>query len=86
MDIKKTLIRMNVDDLVPYERNPRKIPQDAIDDVCESYRQCGVIDPIEVDEDNVILAGHTRRLQADRLSEGRRPDGRSEKKIQNPCQ
>ena len=64
MDIKKTLIRMNVDDLVPYERNPRNIPQDAIDDVCESYRQCGVIDPIEVDEDNVILAGHTRRLAA----------------------
>lgn len=64
MDIKKTLIRMNVDDLVPYERNPRKIPQDAIDDVCESYRQCGVIDPIEIDEDNVILAGHTRRLAA----------------------
>lgn len=46
MDIKKTLVRMKVSDLVPYERNPRKIPQEAIDDVCESYRQCGVIDPI----------------------------------------
>ena len=64
MDIKKTLVRMKVSDLVPYERNPRKIPQKAIDDVCESYRQCGVIDPIEIDEQNVILSGHTRRLAA----------------------
>lgn len=62
--MEKTLIRMNVSDLVPYERNPRKIPQEAVDAVKESYRQCGVIDPVEVDENNVILSGHTRRLAA----------------------
>ena len=62
--IKKELIRLEVEKLVPYERNPRKIPQEAIDDVKESYMQCGVIDPIEVDENNVILSGHTRRLAA----------------------
>lgn len=64
MDISKQLVRMKVSDLIPYEKNPRKIPQEAVDDVCESYRQCGVIDPIEIDEDNVILSGHTRRLAA----------------------
>lgn len=62
--IEKTLVQIKVADLVPYERNPRKIPQQAIDDVTESFRQCGVIDPIEIDEDNVILSGHTRRLAA----------------------
>ena len=62
--IKKEFIRLAVDDLVPYERNPRKIPQEAVDDVKESYTQCGVIDPIEIDENNVILSGHTRRLAA----------------------
>ena len=62
--IEKRLIRLAVDDLVPYERNPRKIPQEAVDDVKESYVQCGVIDPIEVDENLVILSGHTRRLAA----------------------
>ena len=62
--MEKTLIRMNVSDLIPYERNPRKIPQEAVDAVKESYRQCGVIDPIEIDENNVILSGHTRRLAA----------------------
>lgn len=62
--IEKVLVRLAVEDLIPYEKNPRRIPQEAIDDVKESFRQCGVIDPIEVDEDNVILAGHTRRLAA----------------------
>ena len=60
--IKKELIRIKVEDLIPYERNPRKIPQEAIDDVRESIRQCGALDPIEIDENDVILAGHTRRL------------------------
>lgn len=66
--VNKQLIRIRVADLIPYERNPRKIPQEAVDAVKESYRQCGVIDPIEIDENNVILSGHTRRLAA--LEEG----------------
>ena len=62
--IEKKLVQMKVADLIPYERNPRKIPREAVDAVRESYRQCGVIDPIEVDENNIILSGHTRRLAA----------------------
>lgn len=62
--IRKEFIKISVKELVPYEKNPRKIPQAAVDDVKESYRQCGVIDPIEIDENNVILSGHTRRLAA----------------------
>lgn len=64
MDISKKLVRMKISDLIPYENNPRKIPEEAVADVCESYRQCGMIDPIEIDENNVILSGHTRRLAA----------------------
>lgn len=67
-EIEKKLVRMKVADLIPYERNPRKIPQEAIDDVRESFDQCGVIDPIEVDENNIILSGHSRRLAA--IAEG----------------
>lgn len=62
--MEKKLIRIKVADLIPYARNPRKIPQEAVDAVKESYRQCGVIDPIEIDENNIILSGHTRRLAA----------------------
>ena len=62
--MQKEFVRIKVADLVPYENNPRKIPKEAVADVVESYKQCGVIDPIEINEENVILSGHTRRLAA----------------------
>lgn len=43
----------------PYEKNPRK-NEAAVDAVAESIVQCGYIAPIIIDEDGVILAGHTR--------------------------
>ena len=46
-------------DIKPYENNPR-INDDAVDDVVESIKQCSYIAPIIIDEDGVILAGHTR--------------------------
>ena len=48
-----------VSELIPYENNPRN-NDDAVDDVAESMNQCGDLDPIEIDENNVILSGHTR--------------------------
>ena len=50
---------LKVADLVPYANNPRK-NDDAVNAVAESIRQCTYITPIIVDEDRVILAGHTR--------------------------
>lgn len=52
--IKKKLV-----DIHPYENNPR-INDEAVDDVIESIKQCTYISPIIIDEDGVILAGHTR--------------------------
>lgn len=46
-------------ELIPYENNPRHNDA-AVDAVAESIRQCGYIAPIIIDEDGVILAGHTR--------------------------
>ena len=43
----------------PYERNARKNDH-AVNAVAESIRQCGYVAPIIVDENYVILAGHTR--------------------------
>ena len=53
------LERRRLDSLRKYENNPRKIDK-AVPQVAESIRQCGYITPIVVDEDGVILAGHTR--------------------------
>lgn len=53
-------IEMNLSDIKPYANNPRKIDAKAVNAVVESIKQCGYITPILVDENNVILAGHTR--------------------------
>ena len=50
---------LRIDDIQPYARNPRK-NDTAVGAVMESIRQCGYITPVIVDEDHVILAGHTR--------------------------
>lgn len=57
--ITKLFTSLPISQLVPYENNPR-INDDAVADVMESIKQTGNLDPIEVDEDYVILQGHTR--------------------------
>ena len=52
-------VKRRLSEIRPYENNPR-INDDAVDDVAESIRQCTYIAPIVIDEDGVILAGHTR--------------------------
>lgn len=51
--------KRKLEEIKPYENNPR-INDEAVDDVAESIRQCGYVAPIVIDEDGVILAGHTR--------------------------
>lgn len=46
--------------LKPYENNPREIPKSAVEAVKASITKYGFQNPIVVDSDNVIIAGHTR--------------------------
>ncbi len=47
-------------DLIPYEKNPR-VNDYAVKKVMESLGEYGFTNPILVDKDKVIIAGHTRR-------------------------
>jgi ParB-like chromosome segregation protein Spo0J len=47
-------------DLIPYENNPR-VNDYAVKRVLESIKEFGFTNPILVDADMVIIAGHTRR-------------------------
>jgi site-specific DNA-methyltransferase (adenine-specific) len=57
--MKKEFVLLRTSAIKPYENNPR-INDSAVDAVIESINQCEYIDPIEIDENNVILSGHTR--------------------------
>lgn len=52
-------ITLKITEIHPYEKNPR-LNDNAVEAVKESIKQCGYISPIIVDENNVVLAGHTR--------------------------
>lgn len=65
--MNKELIKVHLSDVVPYENNPRK-NDDAVEAVKESIRQCEYISPIIVDENMVILAGHTRAKALEEMS------------------
>lgn len=52
--------------VIPYEKNPRKNDQ-AVGAVAESIRQFGFRQPIVVDAQGVIIAGHTRLKAAQLL-------------------
>lgn len=53
------LEKRRLEELKEYENNPRIIDK-AVPLVAESIKQVGYITPIVIDEDGVILAGHTR--------------------------
>lgn len=50
---------LSVDQLTPYYNNPR-MNDDAVDLVANSIKEFGFKQPIVIDKDNVIVAGHTR--------------------------
>ena len=62
-------VKKKLSEIKPYENNPR-INDDAVDDVAESIRQCTYIAPIVIDENGVILAGHTRYKALHKLGRG----------------
>lgn len=49
-----------IDQIVPYWRNPRSIPESAVNAVARSIERFGYVQPILVDKDNVVVVGHTR--------------------------
>lgn len=62
----------------PYPGNPRKIPQAAIDAVAASIRRFGWRQPIVVDADGVIIAGHVRYAAAKQLDLAEAPVHRAD--------
>ena len=57
---------ISVNDIKPYENNPRK-NDDAVDEVAASIKAFGFKNPIIVDKNMIIIAGHTRLKAALKL-------------------
>lgn len=59
MNKEMRIIKIPCSEIVEYKNNPRK-NDEAVDATAKSIQEFGMNDPIIVDENNVILAGHTR--------------------------
>jgi len=57
---------LKIDDLKPYENNPRK-NAGAVDAVANSIKEFGFQQPVVIDKNNIIIAGHTRYFAAKKL-------------------
>lgn len=52
-----------IDDIIPYDKNPR-LNEDAVDAVSVSISKYGFWQPLVLNDENLIIVGHTRRLAA----------------------
>lgn len=53
-----------VDDLVPYKKNPRRHGKKSQAALISAIEKFGFQEPIRINQDNMIIAGHGRRLAA----------------------
>lgn len=60
------IIEKSIKDIKPYEKNPRK-NDSAVDAVANSISQFGFRVPVVIDNDGVIVCGHTRYKAAKKL-------------------
>ena len=58
---------ISVKDLIPYGRNTKKHDKTQINNVAESIKQYGFVQPIVIDKNNVVVIGHCRLLAAKQL-------------------
>ena len=60
------IIEKNLKDIKPYEKNPRK-NDNAVEYVANSIKEFGFQQPIVIDKNGVIVAGHTRYKASKKL-------------------
>ena len=60
------IIEKKITDIQPYEKNPRR-NDEAVQYVAESIRVFGWKQPIVIDRNNIVIAGHTRLKAAKKL-------------------
>ena len=58
---------IKVSELIPYEKNTKKHDKTQINNVAESIKQYGFVQPLVIDKNNVVVIGHCRLLAAKQL-------------------
>src|SRR3954447_17961614 len=62
------IVRRRYAALIPYARNARTHSEEQVAQIAASIREFGFTNPILIDEDGTIIAGHGRVLAAQKLA------------------
>ena len=62
------VVNRRTEDLIPYTNNAKKHDKRQINNVAESIKQYGFVQPIVIDRDGVVVIGHCRALVARKLT------------------
>lgn len=60
-------VQMAIDELVPYARNSRAHSDQQVDQIAASIREWGFTNPVLIDPDGNIIAGHGRVIAAKKI-------------------
>ena len=58
---------VDVNKLIPYERNAKQHSDEQVEKICNSIREFGFISPCLIDNDHNVIAGHGRIMAAKKL-------------------
>lgn len=64
---KHKMVERNVADLIPYVNNSRIHSDDQVLQICSSIKEFGFTNPVLIDDENGVIAGHGRIMAAKKL-------------------
>lgn len=67
------IVERDIESLIPYVNNTRTHSDEQVAQICASVREYGWTNPVLIDEEGTIIAGHGRVLAAKRLGMGKVP-------------
>ena len=64
IELMAKTVPMKIDELLPYQRNQKDHPESQVRNLANSLRRFGWVQPVVIDDRNVIVIGHGRVLGA----------------------
>lgn len=61
------IIYKNIDDLIPYVNNTRTHSEEQVNQIASSIKEFGFTNPVLIDEQGGLIAGHGRVMGAKKL-------------------
>ena len=63
-DVELNIVYRNIRELKPYKKNAKKHPKEQVERIANSIKEFGFTQPVIIDSNNCVVAGHGRILGA----------------------